>query len=84
MSARAVLDVGCGTGTVLRRARAAGHAGRLVGLDPAAAMLDQARTCTDVDWMLGDLGTVSFDREFDLVMPEQAGRQQAGAPLASH
>ena len=58
MSAQAVLDVGCGTGTVLRRARAAGHGGRLVGLDPAAAMLDQARTCADVDWMLGDLGTV--------------------------
>ncbi|HEX5294359.1 MAG TPA: methyltransferase domain-containing protein [Streptosporangiaceae bacterium] len=68
MAAHAVLDVGCGTGTVLRRARAAGHRGRLVGLDPAAAMLDQARTCTDVEWMLGDLGTVAFDREFDLVI----------------
>jgi SAM-dependent methyltransferase len=31
-------------------------------------MLDQARPGTDVDWMLGDLGTVSFDREFDLVI----------------
>jgi SAM-dependent methyltransferase len=68
MSARAVLDVGCGTGTLLRRSRAAGHRGRLVGLDPAAAMLDQARTCADVEWMLGDLGTVSFGREFDLVI----------------
>jgi SAM-dependent methyltransferase len=68
MSAPAVLDVGCGTGRVLRRAREAGHRGRLVGLDPAAAMLDQARDCADVDWMLGDLGTASFDREFDLVI----------------
>jgi SAM-dependent methyltransferase len=68
MSARAVLDVGCGTGRLLRRAREAGHAGRLVGLDPAAAMLDQARARADVDWILGDLGTVSFEREFDLVI----------------
>jgi ubiquinone/menaquinone biosynthesis C-methylase UbiE len=68
MSADSVLDVGCGTGSVLRRAREAGHAGRLVGLDPAAAMLDQARARTDVDWIVGGLGTVSFDCEFDLVI----------------
>ncbi|HKA67938.1 MAG TPA: methyltransferase domain-containing protein [Actinomycetes bacterium] len=68
MSAGSVLDVGCGTGIVLRRARAAGHIGRLVGLDPAAAMLNQATTRTDVDWILGDLGTVSFEPEFDLVI----------------
>lgn len=68
MSAASVLDVGCGTGSVLRRARREGHAGRLVGLDPAAAMLDQAKARTDVDWLLGDLGTASFDREFDLVI----------------
>jgi ubiquinone/menaquinone biosynthesis C-methylase UbiE len=67
MSAGSVLDVGCGTGSVLRRAREAGHTGRLVGLDPAAAMLDQARARTDVEWILGDLGTVPFDHEFDLV-----------------
>jgi SAM-dependent methyltransferase len=67
-SAQAVLDVGCGTGSVLRRARETGHRGRLVGLDPAAAMLDQARACADVDWILGDLGTVSFGHEFDLVI----------------
>ena len=68
MSAESVLNIGCGTGTVLRQARAAGHTGRLVGLDPAAAMLNQAKTRTDVDWILGDLGTVSFDHEFDLVI----------------
>jgi len=67
-SAHSVLDVGCGTGGLLRRAREQGHAGRLVGLDPAAAMLDQAKTRTDVDWILGDLATVPFDREFDLVV----------------
>src|SRR5258706_15461733 len=65
MPAGAVLDVGCGTGTILHTARDAGHTGRLVGLDPAAAMLDQAKSRADVDWILGDLATVSFDREFD-------------------
>jgi ubiquinone/menaquinone biosynthesis C-methylase UbiE len=68
MSAESVLDVGCGTGSVLRRARAADHPGRLVGVDPAAAMLNQAKTRTDVDWILGDLRTVSFDHEFQLVI----------------
>ena len=55
MAARAVLDVGCGTGSLLRRARELGHEGRLCGLDPAAAMLAQARTRPDVEWRLGDL-----------------------------
>lgn len=68
LSAESVLDVGCGTGSVLRAARAAGHTGRLVGLDPAAAMLDQAKDCTEVDWVPGDLGSVSFHREFQLVI----------------
>jgi SAM-dependent methyltransferase len=68
MSANAVLDVGCGTGALLHRAREAGHSGRLCGLDPAGAMLDQARRRSDIEWILGDLATVGWDREFDLVV----------------
>ncbi|WP_339131249.1 class I SAM-dependent methyltransferase [Streptomyces sp. f51] len=68
MSARSVLDVGCGTGRLLTRARRAGHEGRLCGLDPAAAMLVQARGRADVEWVLGDLGSVRWEREFDLVV----------------
>ena len=68
MAAASVLDVGCGTGALLRRARQAGHTGRLCGLDPAAAMLDQARTRADVEWVLGDLTTVGWDQAFDLVV----------------
>ena len=49
MAAGSVLDVGCGTGALLHSARVAGHAGRLVGVDPAAAMLDVARARTDVE-----------------------------------
>ena len=68
MSAETVLDVGCGTGELLRLARQAGHTGRLCGLDPADAMLDQARTRSDIEWILGDLASVDWDQEFDLVV----------------
>jgi ubiquinone/menaquinone biosynthesis C-methylase UbiE len=68
MSARTVLDVGCGTGALLRLARESGHAGRLCGLDPAPGMLTQARQRTDIEWVLGDLSSVTWDREFDLVV----------------
>ncbi|WP_033441648.1 class I SAM-dependent methyltransferase [Saccharothrix sp. NRRL B-16314] len=67
-AADAVLDVGCGTGTLLKAARAGGHPGRLVGLDPAEGMLLQARREPDVEWIRGDLGTVAFDGGFDLVV----------------
>ena len=36
MAAGSVLDVGCGTGLMLHRARDLGHDGRLVGLDQTA------------------------------------------------
>ena len=69
MSAGSVLDVGCGTGRLLRRARAEGHRGRLMGLDPAAAMLVQARQAEPgVDWVLGDLRSRLWEPEFDLVV----------------
>jgi ubiquinone/menaquinone biosynthesis C-methylase UbiE len=68
MSARAVLDVGCGTGALLKAARRAGHDGRLCGLDPAVGMLEQARECESVEWVLGDTLNTSFRNEFDLVV----------------
>ncbi len=49
MSAACVLDVGCGTGRLLHRAREVGHTGRLCGLDPDPAMLEQARARTDIE-----------------------------------
>ncbi|MFJ7148631.1 class I SAM-dependent methyltransferase [Streptomyces sp. NPDC100445] len=67
--AGSVLDIGCGTGQLLRRAREEGHRGRLMGLDPAAAMLVQARRARpDVDWVLGDVRVRQWRAEFDLVV----------------
>jgi SAM-dependent methyltransferase len=74
MSAATVLDVGCGTGALLHGARHAGHRGHLVGLDPADAMLEHARTRSDIEWICGDLLSVDrlpVDRlpgAFDLVV----------------
>lgn len=68
LAAGDVLDAGCGTGALLRRAREAGHTGRLTGLDPAAAMLGVARRRSDVEWVLGDVATARWERAFDLVV----------------
>jgi ubiquinone/menaquinone biosynthesis C-methylase UbiE len=68
MAAGSVLDVGCGTGALLRWARESGHTGRLCGLDPAPGMLNQARQRGDIEWVLGDLSSVRWDGEFDLVV----------------
>lgn len=68
MSARAVLDVGCGTGMLLHRARQAGHTGRLCGLDPGPGMLAQARRRSDIEWVPGDIASAAWEREFDLVV----------------
>jgi SAM-dependent methyltransferase len=67
-SAPRVLDIGCGTGTLLRRAREAGHSGRLCGLDPAESMLTLARRCPDVEWVCGTLPEAGFTAEFDLLI----------------
>ncbi len=68
LASEAVLDVGCGTGTLLREARERGHTGRLVGLDPAPAMLERANRRHDIEWTLGDLSSAAWDHEFDLVV----------------
>jgi ubiquinone/menaquinone biosynthesis C-methylase UbiE len=66
LKADSVLDVGCGTGLMLRKARELGHQGRLVGIDPAEAMLDVGRhDRSDIEWINGDLSTAHFDQDFD-------------------
>ena len=68
LQATAVLDVGCGTGELLRIARSRGHTGRLVGLDPGEAMLRVAQAELTVEWVPGDLTTAEYWNEFDLVV----------------
>lgn len=68
MAAGSVLDVGCGTGSMLHRARDSGHSGRLVGLDPDRSMLDRARRRTDIEWVAGVAADAAWDREFDLAI----------------
>jgi len=53
---------------LLHRAREAGHAGRLCGLDPDAGMLSRARRWTDIEWVLADAASAKWDREFDLAV----------------
>jgi ubiquinone/menaquinone biosynthesis C-methylase UbiE len=68
MDAESVLDVGCGTGAMLHRARRAGHAGRLCGLDPDPVSLGVARRRTDIEWVAGTAASMAWDSEFDLAI----------------
>jgi SAM-dependent methyltransferase len=64
-----VLDLGCGTGRLALMLAERGH--DVVGVDPAAAMLEIARA-SDVDgrvrWFDGDARSVRLDSRFDLVV----------------
>jgi SAM-dependent methyltransferase len=61
-----VLDVGCGTGQMLHRARLRGYTGRLAGIDPAVAALRCARRRGDIEWAEGTAADIAWHREFDL------------------
>jgi SAM-dependent methyltransferase len=78
MAAPSVLDVGCGTGQMLRLARARGHTGRLAGLDPDRAALARAARPADtgaggagpdaasVEWLPGTAAQAPRGADFDL------------------
>lgn len=68
LAAGAVLDVGCGTGTLLHRARDAGHTGRLCGIDPDVAALDRARRRADIEWIDGRAADIAWRGEFELAV----------------
>lgn len=68
LEAPSVLDVGCGTGALLRRAREDGHEGRLCGVDPDESRLSVARRRADVEWVSATAASMQFAREFELAL----------------
>jgi ubiquinone/menaquinone biosynthesis C-methylase UbiE len=68
--ATAILDVGCGTGRLLRKTRQAFPHARLVGVDAAAGMIDAARRkADDIEFVQGTAESLAFpDGSFDLVV----------------
>jgi len=89
MDAPSVLDVGCGTGLLLHRAREAGHTGRLCGVDPDVAALERARRRSGIEWVEAGAADMAWDREFALaVMASNVFQvfvtdQELGASLAA-
>jgi SAM-dependent methyltransferase len=68
MGATTVLDVGCGTGSILKHAQSEGHSGRLVGLDPDPAVLAVARQHEGIEWVSGKAAYIAWEDEFDLAI----------------
>ncbi|HXX89099.1 MAG TPA: class I SAM-dependent methyltransferase [Acidimicrobiales bacterium] len=68
---RAVLDVGCGTGQLLRRAAVRFPGAELVGADPAPGMLERARESPkdEIEFVNAAAEKLPFpDARFDLVV----------------
>lgn len=66
-----VLDVGCGDGYVTRSIAARLPDGSVLGVDPSPRMIDaasQAPPSDNIRFEVGDVTTMIFDSEFDLVV----------------
>jgi SAM-dependent methyltransferase len=64
-----ILDLGCGTGRLATELASDGHA--VIGVDPAAAMLEVARTREGgelVRWTQGDAQTLDVGGSFDMIV----------------
>lgn len=67
-----VLDVGCGSGAITRSiAEKIGKSGRVLGIDPNATLIEQARlhigNLAWLDFQQGDAYSLNTDERFDLV-----------------
>jgi SAM-dependent methyltransferase len=93
IGARSVLDIGCGTGLLARLLQ---PGTRYAGADPAAAMLEIARSAplaAKATWHLADAETLDLGQTFDLVVmsghafqvfPTPKARRAALATVARH
>jgi ubiquinone/menaquinone biosynthesis C-methylase UbiE len=69
LGARTVLDVGCGTGEMLRVLHEALHPDRLVGVDLSPAVVDTTRRQLPfADFAVADISRAALDEQFDLVV----------------
>ena len=66
MAADSVLDIGCGTGSMLRQARRRGHTGRLTGFDPDVNRLAIARRDPGIEWRRAVAAEADWDGVFAL------------------
>jgi trans-aconitate 2-methyltransferase len=67
-----VLDVGCGDGYVTRLIASRVPDGSVLGVDPSPRMIEAARTAddrlTNLSFQVGDVTTMTFGSDFDLVV----------------
>lgn len=64
-----ILDLGCGTGLLCSAYAALGH--RVVGVDPAGAMLEEAKKkpyADRVEWVESEGQSFASDQQFDLIV----------------
>ena len=92
---RRILDVGCGTGYLLRQLAARCPQAELAGIDPAPAMLEAARaasagdrlqlvagTAEELPWPAGTFDLVVSTTSFDHWADQRAGLAQCARVLA--